>query len=196
MRRKITFVPMRRGLSVLLGVLLAGAMAACSDDDDSSDTTNQDSSGPTTTVPRGEIITYEVTDRGHVDHTVDYPQTPPVGGDHATVWQTCGFYERPIVTEAGVHALEHGAVWITFRSDLPADQIALIQAYTEQPYTLASPWAGTDLPAPIVLSAWGAQVQLDSLPSPKADEFITTYRQATSAPEPGAPCDGGTTYME
>lgn len=183
---------MRRGLSVLLAVLLVGAMGACSGDDDSSD--NSDS-GPTTTVPRGQIITYEVDGKTHVDHTVDYAQTPPVGGDHAAVWQTCGFYERPIVTEAGVHSMEHGAVWITFRADLPADQIAQIQAYAEQAYTLASPWDG-DLPAPIVLSAWGAQLQLDTLPDAKADEFITTYRQALSAPEPGAPCDGGTHFME
>ena len=48
-----------------------------------------------------------------------------------------------------------------------------------------------DLPAPIVLSAWGAQLEVDELPAPEADEFIRAYRQAASAPEPGAPCTGG-----
>ena len=186
---------MRRGLqSVLVLSLLLGGVTACSGGDD--DDAGTDSGGPTTTVPRGAVITYDVPSANHVDRRVDYPQTPPVGGDHAAVWQTCGFYDAPIVSEAGVHSLEHSAVWITFRPDLPADQVALIEAYAAQPYTLASPWGDDDLPAPIVLSAWGAQVQLDSLPSAEADAFITTYRQSPEAPEPNAPCTGGTTFTE
>lgn len=187
---------MRRGLGLLFVVLLV-VVGACSGDDDSGGTGgNSTDAGPTTTVPRGEVITYDGLSRNHVDHRVDYPQTPPVGGDHAEVWQTCAFYDKPIVTEAGVHSLEHGAVWITFRPDLPADQVALIQAYAEQPDTLASPWGGGDLPAPIVISAWGAQIQLDSLPDPRADDFITTYRKSLEAPEPNAPCHSGTTFTE
>jgi hypothetical protein len=186
---------MRRGLSLALTVCLAAAFAACSGDDDGlldGDETEQ----TTPTVPRGVVQTYDIEDKTHVDTRVDYEQTPPVGGNHAGVWQTCGFYDRPIVSEAGVHSLEHGAVWITFRPDLPADQVALIQAYAAQPYTLASPWGGDDLPAPVVLSAWGAQIQLDELPDPKADDFLNQYREGLDAPEPGAPCDGGTTFTE
>jgi hypothetical protein len=189
---------MRRGFAlVLAGVLMVGFTACSGDDDDAAGTNNNSSNDtPAESVPRGVVKTYEGLNRTHVDHRVDYPQTPPVGGDHAGVWQTCGFYGKPIVTEAGVHSLEHGAVWITFRPDLPAQQVALIQTFAEQPYVLASPWAGGDLPAPVVLSAWGAQVQLDSLPSPAAADFITKYRQSVDAPEPGAPCDGGTTFTE
>lgn len=181
---------MRWGSSLLTVCLVAGLVACSGDsDDDAADT-------PTTTVPRGVVQTYQVEHKNHVDHTVNYPVTPPVGGDHAAVWQTCGFYDSPIVKEAGVHSMEHGAVWITFQPGLPAEQVALVAAYAEQPYTLASPWGDGNLPAPVVLSAWGAQIQLDSLPDPKADAFITQYRQALSAPEPGAPCDGGTTFTE
>ena len=188
---------MRRGLqSVLVMSLLLGGVAACSGDDDDGDDVGSESQGPTTTVPRNVVVTYEVSDSSHVDRRVDYPQTPPVGGNHADVWQTCGFYDAPIVSEAGVHSMEHGAVWITFRPDLPADQVALIEDYASQPYTLASPWGDDGLPAPIVLSAWGAQIQLDALPSAEADAFLTTYRQSLDAPEPGAPCSGGTTFTE
>ncbi|HEY8544619.1 MAG TPA: DUF3105 domain-containing protein [Acidimicrobiales bacterium] len=185
---------MRRALSVML-VVAALTAAACGGDDDGGDDADA-SSGPTTTVPRGEVVTYDGLSANHVDHRVDYAQTPPVGGDHAEVWQTCGFYDRPIVSEAGVHSLEHGAVWITYRPDLPADQIDLIRQYAEQPDTLASPWADGELPAPVVLSAWGAQIQLDGLPDPRADQFITQYRKAMTAPEPNAPCHSGTTFTE
>jgi hypothetical protein len=186
---------MRWGVCLLM-VTVMGVAAGCSGDDDGGAGTGGDGAEVTTTVPRGEVVTYDDLSANHVGHRVDYAQTPPVGGDHAEVWQTCGFYDQPIVSEAGVHSLEHGAVWITFRPDLPADQVALVRQYAEQPDTLASPWGDGDLPAPVVLSAWGAQIQLDSLPDPRADAFITQYRKALSAPEPNAPCHSGTTFTE
>jgi hypothetical protein len=173
---------------VLLAVGALGA-AGCGDDDDagSGDGTT------TTSIVLGEVRVFDVPSRNHSDRVQTYPQTPPVGGDHAPSWQNCGFYGTPIYKEAAVHSMEHGAVWITFRADLPADQVDQIQAYAQQPFTLASPWdpADGELPAPIVLSAWGAQVALESLPAPEADQFLTTYRQSLDAPEPGAPCTGG-----
>jgi hypothetical protein len=47
------------------------------------------------------------------DATVNYPQTPPVGGPHNPTWQTCAFYDKPVPSETAVHSLEHGAIWIT-----------------------------------------------------------------------------------
>jgi hypothetical protein len=187
----------RRPLAVRAGALALvvavglGATACGGDDDDA--TAGDSSSETTTPVVIGEVQTIDVPSRNHTDLVQTYPQVPPVGGDHAPVWQNCGFYDAPIYKETGVHSLEHGAVWITFRDDLPADQVDLIRTYAQQPYTLASPWdpADGELPAPVVLSAWGAQLALSALPDPKADEFLTTYRQSAGAPEPGAPCTGG-----
>ncbi|WP_194922430.1 DUF3105 domain-containing protein, partial [Catenulispora rubra] len=48
--------------------------------------------------------------RNHVTTPVTYPQTPPVGGDHAPVWLNCGVYTAPVANENAVHAMEHGAV--------------------------------------------------------------------------------------
>jgi hypothetical protein len=169
-------------------VLAAGAIAAFAamGDDDGED------GGVADPALIGQVQTFDGPSRNHTNDVVDYPQTPPAGGDHHDVWQNCGFYDAPILNETAVHSMEHGAVWITFRSDLPDDQVDHIRAFTEQDYVLASPWAGDDLPAPIVLSAWGVQLWLESLPDPAADEFVATYRMGSHAPEPGAPCTGGT----
>ena len=178
-----------------LALLLALGAVGCGGDDDSAGTPGAGAEGgaTTTSIVIGRVQTFDVPSRNHTDVVQHYPQTPPVGGDHAPIWQNCGFYDTPIYKELGVHSMEHGAVWITFRADLPADQIGQIQTYAQQPYTLASPWdpADGELPAPIVFSAWGAQVALESLPAPEADSFLTTYRQSLEAPEPGAPCTGG-----
>jgi hypothetical protein len=140
----------------------------------------------------GQVQTFDVPSRNHTDSVVDYPQTPPVGGDHHEIWQNCGFYDAPILNETAVHSMEHGAVWITFREGLPQDQVDQIRAFAEQDYVLASPWGDGDLPAPIVFSAWGVQLWLETLPDPAADEFVATFRNGSQAPEPDAPCTGGT----
>jgi hypothetical protein len=191
----------RRLLAAVALTLLAPLAAGCGDDGDgSNDLTSADSDESTPTdsdsgeVEIGVVQTYDDLSADHVElgEQVDYEQTPPLGGDHWEVWQNCAFYDEPVMNELAVHSMEHGAVWITYRPDLAADQVDLIRAYTEEPYVLASPWEDDTLPAPIVFSAWGAQLFLESLPAPEADEFMTTYREGATAPEPGAPCTDGT----
>ena len=96
-----------------------------------------------------------------------------------------------IVAEAAVHSLEHGAVWITYRPELPEVEVNQLEELADRSFVLLSPWPDEDLPAPIVVSAWGAQLEVNSLPSVEAEEFLRVFRQAATAPEPGAPCSGG-----
>lgn len=146
--------------------------------------------GPVDPGPGG-ITTIEVPSRQHVYGSVDYAQEPPVGGPHAAVWQNCGFYSRPIITEQAVHSLEHGAVWITYRPNLARSQIDKLRVLAaSDSHILASPWAGV-LPAPIVASAWGRQIPLKSAADPALAEFVRLYRAGLQTPEPGAPCTGG-----
>ncbi len=127
----------------------------------------------------------------HTTGTVDYDQTPPAGGPHDPVWQNEGFYTEPIGDENAVHTLEHGGVWITYQPDLPQEQVQQIQSAVEgSTCMLASPYEG--LPSPVVASAWGKQLQLESADDPALDQFIQTYLQGPQTPEPGAACTGGT----
>ncbi|MBA2713434.1 MAG: DUF3105 domain-containing protein [Rubrobacteraceae bacterium] len=127
----------------------------------------------------------------HNEGSIVYEQNPPVGGEHNPVWQNAGFYEKPVLEERAVHTLEHGAVWITYSVDLPQDQIEELRRIVEsQDCLLASPYPS--LPAPVVASAWGRQLRLDSVDDPDLQEFIRTYRKGPQTLEPGAPCTGAT----
>lgn len=135
------------------------------------------------------VQTFANLTQNHVQGTVQYPQTPPVGGDHAPIWQNCGFYSQPIVTEQGVHSMEHGAAWITYSPDLPPDQVAVLRTLAHsQTYVLVSPFPG--LPSPVVASAWGTQLVLPSATDPELALFVGHYRNGPQTKEPGAPCTG------
>ena len=142
-------------------------------------------------TPPEEVQTYDVGPAGqHTEGEVDYEQSPPAGGEHNPVWQNCGYYAEPVRDENAVHSLEHGAVWITYSPDLSEDEVERLRDIAEsQTYILVSPYEG--LPSPVVASAWGKQLILESAEDPDLERFIGAYRQGPQTPEPGAVCTGG-----
>jgi hypothetical protein len=136
------------------------------------------------------VKTFTGLERNHVKGTVHYAQNPPTGGNHDAIPQNCGFYSAPIRDENGVHSLEHGAVWIAHAPNLPADQLDTLRAFaSKSDHVLVSP--RDTLPAPVVASAWGVQLQLDSADDTRLAAFLHTYVNGPTTPEPGAPCSGG-----
>ncbi|MGW1022288.1 DUF3105 domain-containing protein [Streptomyces sp. NPDC002577] len=130
--------------------------------------------------------------RNHVATAVDYPMTPPVGGNHNQVWMNCNgdVYTKAIKNENAVHSLEHGAVWVTYNSKASeADVKALAEKVKQTPYTLMSP--DEDQKDPIMLSAWGKQRTVTGASDPNVDTFFQAYVQGEQTPEPGAACTGG-----
>ena len=146
------------------------------------------SSASATPIPGLQIFTGLARD--HVDGTVTYAQTPPVGGKHSPMWQNCGWYDTSVRNENAVHSLEHGAAWITYSPQLSvSDKAKLKSELAGKAYVVASPYAG--LPAPIVASAWGARVKLTGVNDPRLGQFIARYANSAKAPEPGGECTGG-----
>ncbi|NQX04603.1 DUF3105 domain-containing protein [Rathayibacter sp. VKM Ac-2856] len=134
------------------------------------------------------LQTFE-NDATHVAGAVEYEQTPPAGGPHNAVWMNCGVYDQPVPNENAVHDLEHGAVWATYDPSLPQSEVDALIAAMPDTYSVVSPYEGLD--SPIVLSAWDAQVAIDSPEDPRIDAFVERFWQSSTAPEPGAPCTGG-----
>jgi hypothetical protein len=145
--------------------------------------------------PPPEVQTFTVSDASHTAGPVRYPQDPPVGGPHAPSWASCGFYSNPIPNEMGVHSLEHGAAWITFRPDLPPSQVNVLRSLARDPggrgYVLVSPYPPLTADTAVVASAWGKQMRLKSFDESALRNFIRTFAGGPQTPEPGAPCAGG-----
>ena len=173
----------RRAVLIAAGIAVAAVFALIVATGTSED------SGVPAGPPQG-TETIEVGAASHVQGQVDYDQDPPAGGDHNDVWQNCGFYDEPVTPEMAVHSLEHGAVWITHDPDLPESEVRQLRNIARgQSYVLVSPYEGLD--DPVVATAWGRQIRLDSADDARLEEFIAAFRQGDQAPEPGAPCSGG-----
>jgi hypothetical protein len=143
-----------------------------------------------TRTPPAGVKSYEVESNRHVKGPVSYPQTPPVGGPHDPVWQNCGFYDVPVRNENAVHSLEHGAVWITYRPGLAQSQVQTLRSLAQdESRLLVSPYPS--LSSPLVLSAWGKQLKVDSVRDARIKRFLRAYINNPDIPEPGGPCTKG-----
>lgn len=137
------------------------------------------------------VIVFDRQSRGHDDH-FKFQDTglPPVGGMHHNLFQNCGIYRSPIAPEKAVHSLEHGAIWITYDLDLPAADIAYLQEKIRgRDFLLLSPYP--DQLSPVVITAWGVQLEVNSVKDERIDQFIAHYLLGPTTPERGATCEGG-----
>jgi len=135
----------------------------------------------------------KIDDRSHKDGTLSYVTSPPVGGAHNATPQNCNgdIYDAPIANEHAVHSLEHGAVWVTYKQGMPADQVAVLAKKVQgKDYTLMSPYTGLD--KNVSVQVWGYQLKVDDVNDPRIDQFMKDAR-VNAALEPGISCSGGNT---
>lgn len=146
------------------------------------------------------IVNYREKDKQLIeggDHrkgSVKYDILPPVAGPHNDSWQNCmgDVYDAPIANEHAVHSLEHGTVWITYRPDLPEDQVEKLAGRVRGIEKLMlSPFEGLD--KPVSLQAWGYQLKVDNADDQRIDDFIKTLRVNASVEGPTALCTQGIT---
>ncbi|MEU1082045.1 DUF3105 domain-containing protein [Streptomyces sp. NPDC005908] len=179
---------------VVAGLVAGGVALVRSQSDDGGSTAADDSRSAGTFVTGADgVRAWKGTlDRNHVTKAVDYPVTPPVGGDHNPVWMNCDgdVYEDEINATNAVHSLEHGAVWVTYNGDAPERDVEALAAKVKKtPYTLMSPVEGQK--DPLVLTAWGHQRTVTGADDPAVDAFLEKFVQGQQTPEPGAACTNG-----
>lgn len=194
-RRRTPVAPVKKpfpwgtvAASAVIGALLIGILVYA--------VTNQGSGfvDPLKAADKGVdgVVVNAKQDAGHTDSPVKYDKTPPIGGKHNGVPQTCRVYTEAIADEHAVHSLEHGAVWVTYRPDLPAAEIDKLRGQVEgTAYRMMSPYPG--LKEPISLQAWGRQVTAQKASDKQVGQFLDAYTGGPQAPERGASCEGNST---
>jgi hypothetical protein len=179
-----------KSVSIALGLIILGALAFTA--------VNYVREQDLNRAPDG-VTTYAYAGANHIEGNIDYTtqpdykgEIPPAGGAHNSTAQQCEVYSQPIRQENAIHSLEHGAVWMTYQPDLPADQIdKLKEIVGSDPYLMLSPYPG--LPTPIVLTAWNHQLQMQSFDKDTVERFIRSYKNKRGVtPEFGASCAGTT----
>lgn len=152
-------------------------------------------SGSKDTLSRSEVKDiqglkeFNKPERQHKQGTIQYAESPPAGGNHAPIWVACDAksYDQEVVKEMAVHSLEHGAVWITHTSTLEKAKVDQLKTKVKTSgNTFLTPYS--DQKAPIMLTAWGKQLEISDVNDPRIDQFMVKFRKGPQTPEPGATC--------
>jgi hypothetical protein len=135
--------------------------------------------------PEG-IEVYPSTTNRTVDGPIDYGRKPPTNGNHAPLWQNCGFYQKPIQDRHAVHSMDHGVVWITYRPELPQQQLESLRPYGNENYVIVSPYPGQN--TPVIATSWRVQLELNSADDPRLEQFVNEFKRSELAPLSGNRC--------
>ena len=120
----------------------------------------------------------KVTSANHVSGTVDYPDPPPVGGDHNACWAIWGIHKDAVPAERWVHNLEHGG--IVFLYNCPDDCGDDAQALSEitdlvgsHPLAIITPYAG--MTQKFAMVSWGRRLVTDCIDAQAAAAFYAVH---------------------
>lgn len=125
----------------------------------------------------GKVEEFEIEGRDHVPAgtAVEYQTNPPTSGGHLAEAKNWGVYNKEIDDKAGVHNLEHGGIWISYK-DISEEDIAVLIEIGRQnsQSTVVSPRSAND--DKIVIASWGKMMRLDSVDKALIQKYIDTYK--------------------
>jgi hypothetical protein len=136
-----------------------------------------------------EVLDFSTAGSGqHQPPPISYETSPPVAGPHGSSPVPCGLYSEQIPDENQVHDLEHGAVGVQYKPDLPVRQIRriedLVRSYDS--HVFAGPYE--EMESNISLTAWGHMVRLDAFEEQTIRAFIDEFAEGGDAPEAFQDC--------
>lgn len=125
----------------------------------------------------GRVEEFSIEGREHVlpGDEVSYDTNPPTSGDHLADAESWGVHRDEINDLAGVHSLEHGGIWISYK-DISEEDIAILKEIGKQnpQSTVVSPRPSND--NNIVVASWGKMMRLDSVDKALIQKYIDTYK--------------------
>lgn len=132
--------------------------------------------------PQGEEV--PILGRDHVPEGTkvkNYNSNPPTSGSHWPTPAPWGFYSEPVPDEVVVHNLEHGGIWISYKSVDDAT-IAKLKAIAEKysQAVIVTPREEND--TAIALASWGRLEKLAAFDAGRIEQFIKA--NINNSPEP------------
>jgi len=115
--------------------------------------------------------------RNHVpDGTrVDYSTNPPTSGNHYANPQAAGIYDNPIPDGNLVHSMEHGAVILWYKSDIPATESAQLKSiFSSVSVSKKIMMPRDNLDVPVALTSWGRLLKLQTIDENQIKAFMET----------------------
>lgn len=118
-----------------------------------------------------------IESRNHVpDGTkIDYNSNPPAGGDHYARPQNAGVYDKAPADGNLVHSLEHGAVIVWYKPDVPKLDIEKLQKlYYDASGSKKIMTPRENLDVPVALASWGRVLKLQTIDEKQIIDFFET----------------------
>ncbi|HEV8601397.1 MAG TPA: DUF3105 domain-containing protein [Patescibacteria group bacterium] len=111
--------------------------------------------------------------QGSTDHPA-YNSNPPTSGQHWPQPAAWGDYDLTLPDEQLIHNLEHGGIWIAYKSDLDSSSIAQLKDFAKRyRKIIVEPRDAND--SNIALAAWGRLLKLDKYDEGAIVRFIEAF---------------------
>lgn len=112
---------------------------------------------------------------------IPYNSNPPSSGPHYTDPQPAGIFEQDLIDERVIHSLEHGGVWLSYKPDLPKDQVDQLKAIVRKnrAKVILAPRSKSD--SAIALVSWNRVLKIETPEEEIIKQFIRANRD--HAPE-------------
>ena len=102
----------------------------------------------------------------------DYNSNPPTSGPHWAGVAGAGIKDEAVPDELILHSMEHGAVVIWYKSDLPQSDVDKIKEAFNSASGKKIMLPRENLDVPVALTSWGYLLKLDTIDEVKIKEFI------------------------
>lgn len=105
----------------------------------------------------------------------DYNTNPPTSGPHYANSQPAGIYDKPVPDGNLIHSMEHGAVILWYKPDIPtSDSVKLKTIFSSTPISKKIMVPRTSLDVPIALTSWGRLLKLETIDETQIKNFMET----------------------
>lgn len=117
-----------------------------------------------------------VESRNHVPEGTEirYNSNPPSAGSHYATTAHAGIYDTPPADGNLVHSLEHGAVILWYKTDLPKEEIEKLKKIFNETSGKGIMTPRQSLDVPVAVSSWGRVLKLQAIDEAQIKAFFET----------------------